>query len=253
MAPQKDARSSITSTKSAFLNAQIRLLDTPLTTPPSHDFIPNAAIHKIISSVSKKILQQNKLAYPLETRRHVLEQIDGVYWRDVLAAGLPVRKAQTVVRKEVNLQNKEHGVHSLPEEWTDVVLGESDEVGHGNDRALVAGEEDDEAIRYQQVRDRMIARLQQRKNLQKRLAQYKQLQLLLRPLEKPKENIQPNLVTRDNKALETELAKTRVLLARVAHTIQQQPRTDSSRTVPEERSSPVSTNAQKLEDLLGLG
>lgn len=254
MAAQRDARRSITSGKSAFLNAQVRLLDTPLKTATIGRDLPASTLDKIVSAVNKKVTQQNKLVYASETRRHVLEQVDGVYWRDVLAAGLPLGKAETIVGKEVDLQDERHGVRNLPEDWQDVALAADQiELKQRKSKAADTGTNDNEGLRYSELRERIVAQSERKANLQRKLAQYQQLQMLLKPVQNPTQNVQPNLVNKEKKALESELAKTRVLLARVGHALQQQPVTNQADSWSRTQADTASTRTQQLEALLDLG
>ncbi|KAK5087003.1 hypothetical protein LTR05_004174 [Lithohypha guttulata] len=280
MPPSTDAAQALTSSKSTFLTSQFRLLDTPLTTPTSNiPLLPKTIIDKTVAQVNKKISQQNKLVYSLESRRHVLEQIDGVYWRDVLAAGLPVRKAETVVKREVDFtsRNSQHGVEVLPDSWEDVVLGErpakrrrrrrmEDQDGQGEEgqeksvlpthNPSINSEDikhDQQTAKYAELRERLLARSQRRKDLQRKMARYKHLQTLLRPLENPHVNIQPNLVTRDNKELESELVRMRVLLARAGNALQQKSTVREAGTDSPGPHSGGATNLQKLQAVLELG
>ena len=269
-----DPSSILTTTKSSFITSQIRLLSQPLHTPVQNP-LPDTATEKVVSAVNKKITSYNRLHFGLESQRHVVEQIDGIYWRDVLAGGLPVRKAETVVKRDVDLSE---GGKGLPEIWEDVVLRERPRkkrrLQQGQDRDVGAtdcdadmheseedtaeagqqpgGQDDPQARRYSELRGQLHSHAERRNELRRKLRQYKRLQGLLAPFEKPSTNIQPNLITKDNKELEAELAKMRVLLARVGNGIQSQPR--RLRAQPDHTTHQnTMTDTKKLETVLELG
>jgi len=272
-----DASSTLTSSKSSFVTSQIRLLSQPLLAP-SVNTLPDAATEKLISAINKKITSHNKLHFGLESQRHVVEQIDGIYWRDVLAGGLPVRKAETTVKRDVDFT--ESG-KAIPKLWEDVVLDErprkrkrtEDRQREHHDSATEAETENNmqefykdterasqeeesqaepQAHAYTVLREKLHSQTERRDELRKKLGQYKKLRGLLTPFDKPQENIQPNLVTRDNKELEAELAKMRVLLARVGRGIQAQQHQTQAQHHDAIREN-VMTDAKKLEAVLGLG
>lgn len=272
MAPS-DLSSNLTSSKSSFVTSQVRLLSQPLH-DPSVNTLPDAATEKLISVINKKITSYNRLHFGLESQRHVVEQIGGIYWRDVLAGGLPVRKAETTVQRDVDFTESEK---VLPEQWEDVVLDERPrkrrrtedrqreqhngvteagteknihELYEDTDRA--SQQEEPQARAYAELRERLRSQNERRDELRRKLGQYKKLRGLLTPFEKPQDNIQPNLVTRDNKELEAELAKMRVLLARVGRGIQSQQHQTQAQHHEAIREN-VMTDAKKLEAVLGLG
>lgn len=257
---------NITSQKSSFLTSQIRLLNTPLTTPTSN--IPATTLDPVITKINKKISAHNRLVFGLQSQRHVAEQISQIYYRDVLAHGLPVLTDDngTTVKRDTDLTNGEEIQESLGEEWEDVVLrpakrrrvaedqrdqDERDVGTHENSTADNHEQDAEQAQRYRDLREKLLAQTRRREELTRKVAQYKKLQDLLRPLEKARENVQPNLVTKDNKELEGELARMRVLLARVGNAIQQaEPRGETGTSVQEVAAM---TAEKKLEGLLALG
>ncbi|KAK5072326.1 hypothetical protein LTR70_010443 [Exophiala xenobiotica] len=274
-----DASSTLTSSKSSFVTSQIRLLSQPLLAP-SVNTLPDAATEKLISAINKKITSHNRLHFGLESQRHVVEQIDGIYWRDVLAGGLPVRKAETTVKRDVDFT--ESG-KAIPKQWEDVVLDERprkrkrkrtedrqrehhDSVTEAEAEKSMQGSYEDterasqeeesqaepQARAYTALREKLHSQTERRDELRRKLGQYKKLRALLTPFDKPQESIQPNLVTRDNKELEAELAKMRVLLARVGKGIQAQQHQTQAQHHDAIREN-VMTDAKKLEAVLGLG
>ena len=237
--------------------------------------------------MNKKIAQHNRLVYSAESQRHVVEQIDGLYWRDVLSQGLPIGRAETCVRKGVDFTEHDRkeegqgGVNGLPESWEDVLVeegrarkrrrtvrndeqetqpGSIDREQEGeapeeeDEEALEQQQQDEElAQKYAQLRQRLLVQHAQRKQLQRKVAQLKKLESLLKPFEKPQENIQPNLVTRDNKALEAEMSKMRVLLARVGNAVQAR-EVEAVEIQNPGRQETINTvsHVAKLEDVLAL-
>ena len=80
-----------------------------------------------------------------------------------------------------------------------------------------AGDEDgddEEEEEYTALRARLASSMDKRDAQRRRLEQYKTLRGMLGPFERPKENVQPNLVTRDGE-MARELERMRVLIARV--------------------------------------
>jgi len=245
-------------------------------------------LDKVITQVNKKIASHNRLHFGLESQRHVLEQVDGVYWRDVLARGLPARKAETVVKRDVDFTeagtesgNNGLGGNVLPENLEDVLLDprprkrrrtentEGQEVDGATDADLgLPSQESHEPAKDADLQDRARTELQAQKyaelnqklhlqrarrdTLRRKLAQYKKLQSLLAPFEKPQENVQPNLVTKDSKELEEEVTRMRMLLARVGNQIQA--RQEGYMTVNDYGANGhVVTDTTRLEGVLGLG
>ncbi|KAK5943893.1 hypothetical protein PMZ80_003174 [Knufia obscura] len=274
--------SHLSRAKSTFLTSQIRLLSQPVHAPSSSSTaLPEPTLAKIVTATNKKITSYNRLHFGLESQRHVVEQIDGVYWRDVLSAGLPVRKAETCVKGDVDFTETGSSA-GLPELWEDVVFeggsrkrrrlgshrreqsdaeaqtpaesgAQRDDGEEVDDAVQQDGEEGDrQAQRYNDLREELQAQTVRRDKLRKRLGQYKKLQSLLTPFEKPQEDIQPNLVTRDNKELEAELAKMRVLLARVGSKIQGQQHGAQDQE-GRRRNEDVMSDTTRLEAVLGLG
>ncbi|KAJ9658650.1 hypothetical protein H2198_003528, partial [Neophaeococcomyces mojaviensis] len=199
---------NITSQKSSFLTSQIRLLNTPLTTPTSN--IPATTLDPVITKINKKISAHNRLVFGLQSQRHVAEQISQIYYRDVLAHGLPVLTDDngTTVKRDTDLTNGEEIQESLGEEWEDVVLrpakrrrvaedqrdqDERDVGTHENSTADNHEQDAEQAQRYRDLREKLLAQTRRREELTRKVAQYKKLQDLLRPLEKARENVQPNL------------------------------------------------------------
>lgn len=276
--PVSDPSSTLTSSKASFVTSQIRLLSQPLHNP-AVNILPDAATEKLISAINKKITSHNRLHFGLESQRHVVEQIDGVYWRDVLAGGLPVRKAETVVKRGVDFTESEK---ALPERWEDVTLDERPRKRRRReDRTWQQQEQNDatetesgvtrqpdeemsqtnqeegaqadvQAHEYIELREKLRLQTERRDQLKRKLGHYERLRALLEPFDKAQENIQPNLVTKDNKELEAELAKMRVLLARVGRGIQAQQHPSREKSHDATREN-IMTDAKKLEAVLGLG
>jgi len=277
--PVSDPSSTLTSSKASFVTSQIRLLSQPIHNP-AVNILPDAATDKLISAINKKITSHNRLHFGLESQRHVVEQIDGVYWRDVLAGGLPVRRAETVVKRDVDFTESEK---ALPERWEDVTLDQrprkrrrredrtwqqqeqnnatetesgvntrqpDEEMSQANQAEGAQAEV--QAREYIELREKLRSQTERRDQLRRKLSHYKRLRALLEPFDKAQENIQPNLVTKDNKELQAELAKMRVLLARVGRGIQaqQHPSREKSHDATRENTT---TDAKKLETVLGLG
>ncbi len=90
-----------------------------------------------------------------------------------------------------------------------------------------------------------------RTELRERVARYKALKEMLLPFENAKENIQPNLITRDGE-MERELERMRMLIARVTGRIQALPERTAD---PDEREMDVDDvldEQRKVNELFGL-
>ena len=248
---------SIPTSKQSFLTTQLKLLNTSLSAPAQSP-LPKPATDTLLEKVNKKITQQTRLSFPIESQIHVVEQIDSLYWRDVLSAGLPVRKAETILKKDDDLI-------TLPERWEDVVLktgietsdkGDAEPKGtestndaETHDERLESGIQDLDSTKYTQLRVKLQTQQALKEDLERKIEGYRKLQDLLKVFEKPQENIQPNLVTRDNKELEDELAKMRVLLARAGDKVQKSDRVE----VEEEEYDARAAKVRKLDAVLELG
>lgn len=290
----KDPSHTLTTQKRNFLTSQIRLLSTPLTTPPTSDShsnspdISRSALASIASKTNRKIKQYNHLAFPVQSQRHVLEQVEAVYWRDALAKVYDTESAEylrTRAGKEATVVNRsddlrlDEVVSGLPESWEDVVLqprsrsrsqprvrpSKRRRIGissHNETQDATRSEEtyshddddwkDDECDQeYKTLHTALSTHQQRRKALRRKLELYRHLATLLAPYAHAKEDVQPNLVTRGGE-LEEELDRMRVLCARIQAG-------GGMRRVREKtnRREPVVQRAvdqrAKLEYVLGLG
>ncbi|MCJ1430993.1 hypothetical protein MMC27_000343 [Xylographa pallens] len=199
---------TIPTLKQSFLHAQTRLLSTPLSpsptslSPSAPAPLPASLVHDIVHKVNALIHSHNLHVYPAPALRHVAEQIDALYW----AAGAPAQASAEedtdAVARGADL-TRDEAILSLPDEWA------------AEDSADASGLEDfAEAARYKQLRARLVALSEARAAQRVRLAQAERLRELLRPFERPMENVQPNLVTRDGE-LAQEVERMKVLMARV--------------------------------------
>ena len=214
--------SSLSHSKSLFLTQQIRLLSTPL--QPSSTF--TSGLHStdstlspkhvtdIVSKTNNKINSHNKLVFSTQTQRHIVEQIESLYFSDAL--------------NEENLGNH-HPQDSNEEEVGELVAIERDadltstsilgalpeelQQSTLHDVSDLAIDEDD-ADEYFDLRRQLLGLCEQRDAAREKLLRYQKLQELLRPFEDASESVQPNLVTKDGE-MRRELERLRVLLARV--------------------------------------
>ncbi|MCJ1318113.1 hypothetical protein MMC15_003440 [Xylographa vitiligo] len=191
--------------KQSFLHTQTRLLSTPLSLPPfSTPSSPLTAtlIHDVVHKVNALIHAHNLRAYPAPALRQVAEQIDALYW----AAGAPAEEAADDNRDAVGCGTdlrSDEAILALPVEWAD---------GDGADASGLEGFA--EAARYKQLRARLVALSEARTVQRVELAQAEGLRELLRPFNRAREKVQPNLVTRDGE-LAREVERMKVLVARV--------------------------------------
>lgn len=204
----------LTSTKRTFLTRQILLLSSRLTVPLSESSstsstttLPTTTTTPLLEKINKKITSHNRLHFPLQTQRHVLEQIESIYWRDVLASGLPITKSETLVGKDIDFTTSE-GVQSLESGWDGVVLPNPDTTAQPGKGASTQDQ------RFAALHKTLHARITRRDHLRKKARALKRLRKQLEPFENSKENIQANLVGAGNKEIEAEMARMRVLLVR---------------------------------------
>lgn len=277
MPEDSDPFTLLSSQKSTFLTRQIRLLSTPLNISPSTSSttLPSTLLDPLLSKLNKRITSHNRLSFPLESQRHVLEQVDGVYWRDVLSKGLPVGKSETVVGRDVDFTGAEE-VRGLGR-WGDVVVGEEerDSGGRARKRRRVGGmsdslshdgrehDEHDEnedstsettpnssstqsqPHRYQALQTRLTTSIERRNHLRQKLLALKRLKAKLEPFEDAQSQVQPNLMWKGNKKVESEIARMRVLLVKC--------RDVGRRVRGEETQGQIQTQIQRIESVLGLG
>lgn len=262
------AEISITAQKKTFLTTQIRHLGAPLTLPSTSSSIPDPTLEKIVESTNKKITAHNRLVFGIQSQSHVVQQLDSLYWNDALADGLPSRKAETCVKRETDLTDSKHGLRTIPVLWEDVTLGDSGRASkrrriaerdqadsNEEDNSVNAEENDDEHIDdaddYEHLHVKLSTQIDRRDQLRGRLAQLKKLQALLEPFEDPIVNIQPNLITRDNKELDNELARMRILMAKVGSGLQRRTLQTDSRGSTQPNQN-IQSDKERLNDLLSL-
>ena len=98
-----------------------------------------------------------------------------------------------------------HGdIAKLPEEWPE---GEEEEEDTGAERD-----------KYAQLRSQLSTLSEKEQELRRKTTIYKQLLQMLLPIKDPKNNIQPNLVTKDGE-LGKELEKMKVLMVRLGEKV----------------------------------
>lgn len=290
----KDPSHTLTTQKRSFLTSQIRLLSTPLTTPPtsnSHSNSPDisqSALASITSKTNRKIKQHNHLAFPVQSQRHVLEQVEAVYWRDALARVYDTESAEylrTRAGKEATVIDRSDDlrldgvVSGLPQSWEDVVLqprsrSRSQSRARPSKRRRISisshsqiqdgtrsedtyshddddGNDDECDQEYTTVHTALSTHQQRRKTLQRKLKLYRHLATLLAPYAHAKEDVQPNLVTRGGE-LEEELDRMRVLCARI-QAGGGMGRVREKRIIGELEVQRAVDQRAKLEYVLGLG
>lgn len=183
--------------------------------------------------MNDKIKQHNRGVFSAQSQRHVAEQIDALYWNEVVDQEEEAALEDVIIKKEADLTDAD-AVQSLPGEQNDLYL-------HADHAASAEHVE-----AYQKLRNRLLTLTAQRDEKRKKLAQYQQLQRLLVPFEDPQTNIQPNLVTRDGE-LGKELDRMRVLLARVTSRVREARPRDPASATP----NPISS-AQKVAQIMDM-
>jgi hypothetical protein len=203
-----DPHPTLISTKSRFLLTQTRLLSQPLS--PSSDWsafappsppLPPAQIASAVGSLNERLKQHGKNVYSAPSQRHVAEQINTLYWNEVCEEG-DVSEGALAVERDADFRDGSV-VEGLPEELAGLNMREGQ----------VLRQED--ADRYAALRKRLEEAVGRRDEQVRRLQGYRRLGEMIVPLEGARENVQPNLVTKDGE-LGRELERMRVLCARVA-------------------------------------
>lgn len=252
--PASDPSRTLTTQKRQFLTSQIRLLCTPLIAPSSQTLnavncpaISQVKLDSITSKTNLRIKQHNQLVFPVQSQRHVLEQIEGVYWRDALEKVYDTESAEilragkytraTTIHRHQDLSH-EAVMRNLPVRWDDVILN-PDRTSQSQTRAskrrrteysspseeqeetsLDDDEEQDvenlnrRAKEYTALHTALIHQQERRALLRQKLKRYRYLAALLEPYARAKEDIQPNLAGKGGE-LETELERLAELCTRV--------------------------------------
>jgi hypothetical protein len=206
-----DTSTTLLHAKSAFILSQVRLLSSPLSPsttwssfapPTTEPPLPAKAISTAISRLNEKLKQHNKNVYSAPSQRHVAEQLDALYWNQVLEEDTEAGLDALAVTRDVDLTSSEI-VEGLPETLSDLQIHTHQTLS------------DADSTRYAILRKRLLEAARRRDTQKKRMEGYRALQEVLEPLEGARENVQPNLVTKDGE-LGRELDRMRVLCARVA-------------------------------------
>lgn len=208
--------------------------------------------------MNEKIKQHNRMVYSAQSQRHVVEQIDALYWSMVRKEDAAADEDAVVVKRDDDLTLTET-ILQLPEDYDGLHLNanahnrvaETNEGAGGAEAAATATE-------YKRLREKLVELSRRRDEQRARLARYENLQTMLRPFENARETVQPNLVTRDG-ALAHELERMRILLAKVTGRLAADGEANSaSRPVSSTATTSVDTNApipspqQRLHDLMEL-
>ena len=212
--------STLSHHKSSFLLSQIRLLSTPLHPSPTltstltHPSTPltDENLTEFLTRVNTKIIQHNKFVFPAQTQRHIVEQIESLYFSESLAdhnvddAGNEgVEQGQEIVAIERDAKlTSSTTIAGLPEELHQCMLYDISDISLSSSQA----EE------YQQSRLQLQQLSQQRDATRQKLQRYQKMQELLKPFENAQENVQPNLVGKDGE-MAREMERMRGLVARV--------------------------------------
>ena len=216
------------SQKKRFLTTQIHLLNSPLEAISQHTSnapsIPESELDRIKDKVNQKIKSTNQKRYFLQSQSHVVEQIESLYWQECLREGLPTRKSETVIKKDIDLCDS-YELRKLSQTYNDVVA-ERQSLPASKRRKTATfhteSEEDseiedqpEEKMTYLLLREQLLEDSTKRDKLQQKIAALKKLRALIEPFEDPKENVQPNLMTKDNTEIKNELSRMKILMARV--------------------------------------
>ncbi|RDA84377.1 hypothetical protein CP532_2597 [Ophiocordyceps camponoti-leonardi (nom. inval.)] len=204
---------TVSSLKFDFLSSQISVLTRPLWPTRSWRAVNEAADQPLPTQivddtsmiVALLLQQEGKRVYSSQASRHVADQISDVYAREaerrVAAEG---EIDALAVGKELDLVDDDT-IEILPPTWP--------VEKHVGDHPV-------EAERYADTVARLVHLNQERRRLRERVETLRLLKETIDPL--AKQEVQENLVTR-NGAVEAELEKMRLLLARVAGRVSELP------------------------------
>ncbi|KAK7203694.1 kinetochore Sim4 complex subunit Fta4 [Myxozyma melibiosi] len=204
---------SVYNSKRAFIESQVRVLSEPLR--PSREWTeeyPEFAREKAVERALMKvhIMQRRHLreVYSSQAIHQVASQVDKLHQEKYLVAttgsstiaGTATSPLRAVMSGEIALTEPE-AIEVLPETWEEAAGPSTD-----NDPEDLA--------RYEKLRDELLSLSSALSNAQQRDAQVSEIHSLVKMFTDPVPNVQQNLVYRDGE-IEQELARMRVLLARV--------------------------------------
>jgi len=165
-----------------------------------------------LKPVNRDLKQHSRSVYSRQMTEHVVEQIDKYYW----SSGAREIDAEDAADTATDITDDENTVYQTDDLTQDVHIAKlkprwdtsSDPQSTSSSNNEV--DQDDYLDALTHLQDLSAKRLM----LQQKLNTYKTLLTLLEPYNKPKENVQPNLVGKDA-PIANELAKTRTLAIRV--------------------------------------
>lgn len=163
-----------------------------------------SVVKSALNKVNRDLKQHSRKVYSRQMIDHIIAQIDDLYWEsgahDIDEDEDEAHDEDVDALHTSDNLTLDANIAKLPTVWDTSADRTSSEVSQDEYTAALARLQDLSA---------------QRLALQSKLSTYRTLLTLLEPYQKPKENIQPNLVWRDA-PLAPELAKTRTLAIRVA-------------------------------------
>ena len=208
--------STLSTRKATFLRSQIRLLSQPLQPSPTlttstddSPSIPLKTLDEVISRVNEKVTIHNKSVFSAQSQRHIIEQIESLYFADALNEhehnDVEVERGEekVAIQTDVDLTSTTI-LEGLPEELNAAMLHDISDLGI----------DDTQAEEYVFLRRQLLEASVERDTAREKLARYEKLKELLGPFENVQEGTQGNLVTRDGE-LAREMERMRVLVARV--------------------------------------
>ncbi|KAK9463694.1 kinetochore Sim4 complex subunit Fta4 [Lipomyces oligophaga] len=205
---------SIYDQKRAFIESQIRLLAVPLR--PSAEWetqfketAGKSFLERAIRKVQHTQRKQMRQIFSIQAINHVALQLNQLYRERVRAATtsdsavafVAGDERQAILRNERDLVDPDT-IEQLPETWEEL---------SGSSQA----ENADDLERYLLLRDQLLTLASALRASRRRAAQLDELHRLVEQFRDPVSNVQPNLISRDG-AIERELTRMRVLLARLA-------------------------------------
>ncbi|PHH62075.1 hypothetical protein CDD81_7568 [Ophiocordyceps australis] len=204
---------TVASVKKAFVAAQANILaqgPTPsaawrASNDASQQPLPQGAIDEAVAALGRVVQQHCRRVYAPQATRNVAEQIWNVYVRDADASMEAQAEAERAgVARDIDLLDDD-AIDTLPASWPSQ--------RHGEAHAM-------EAKRYQEAVARLGQLRDERRELRRRVDMLARLNTMTHVLDA--RHVQENLITR-NGAVEHELDRMRILLARVAGRVAELP------------------------------
>ena len=209
-----DTSQTIPTQKAAFLRSQIRLLSAPLQPSSTwssdqngdsgvedegqdRDDIPVKTVNDVLSRLNDHLAIHNRAAYPPQTQRYIVEQIDKLYWKDITSKNSTAgsgdanaNSVETVIAQDLDLAGR-NAPAVLPEVWDDLFVDGCPppppipSLSRPEQRREYFSQSfhDHRPDAYAAMRSRLDVLLKEQEQQRGRLQSYRQLEKLLKPFE----------------------------------------------------------------------